>query len=451
MNSIFWGQALQGRLHNRNHFWAENERKAEPYSHVLALRLEAGELPFINMPYREDLETRMEQLAESIKGRFKHMLLLGIGGSSLGARSVCGAFRPEQFWPGYEGPFLWVADNVDGEELAAWLARLNPEETLVTVISKSGGTIETMVQYFVVREWLKKSLAGRWNEHVIAITDAYHGSLRQEVNAHKLVSLPVPDHLGGRFSVLSAVGLVPAAFMGVDWKALLAGAAKLAEPLVQDTQNLGQHPAWKLACWAKAVMDAGYDELIFFNYFPAWKGLGAWFAQLWAESLGKSGRGSMPLPAVGVTDQHSLLQMFLDGAKNKACLFVQQQECKAGAMPELPMGDSFSKKWDFLRGHNFHDLLPAEALGTRGAFAAQHIPLVRLAFEGTEESYGACIALLEMATFFTGRLLELDPLDQPAVEYGKRLALARLGATGYDKEEAALASLLDSPDEEQLF
>lgn len=442
-NNLHWGQALQGRLHKRP-LWDNLEASAKNHAPRLQKELAAGTLPFINLPFRTDLERELPEVMASFGQSFKHMLLLGIGGSALGPRALQKAFMPEQDWPGHKGPWLWIADNVDAASLEAWLEKLNPWETLVVAISKSGGTIETMSQYFIVRDWLVKALSQDWTKHVLLITDAKSGAMREEAEQRNLPSLPVPDHLGGRYSVLSAVGLVPAHFCGLDWQALLRGALKVTAPLTADPASLGRHPAWRLACWAKALLDEQYGQLIFFSYIPAWACFGQWFGQLWAESLGKKGKGSMPLPAVGVTDQHSLLQMFLDGPKDKGCLFL---EC-----PNLPLGRKFGvgdsiplpEKWSYLRGRHFGDLLAAEAVGTLGAMAAQQIPLVRLSMhQADEEAAGSLIALLELTTLFTGWLLEIDPLDQPAVEYGKRLANARLGAPGLDEESRALGAFLE--------
>ena len=259
----------------------------------------------------------------------------------------------------------------------------------------------------------------------------------------------MPDHLGGRYSVLSAVGLVPAAFMGLDWRALLDGAQAAGASLVADPAHaLPGHPAWQLALWNMALADAHYSQLIFFCYVPLWAPFGPWFAQLWAESLGKEGKGTMPLPAVGVTDQHSLQQMFLDGPRDKGCLFL--------TCPGLPQGRPFPAdlpdKWAFLKGRRFGELLDAEGLGTRMALAKQGTPLVELRMGSTgEAAAGRLMGLLELATLFTGWLMNINPLDQPAVELGKRLANARLGAPGYPAEEADLAAFLGRAEQSQEF
>jgi glucose-6-phosphate isomerase len=258
----------------------------------------------------------------------------------------------------------------------------------------------------------------------------------------------VPDFLGGRYSALSAVGLLPAAFLGIDWQSLLDGACDVALPLVRTPASLGVHPSFALACWAKALEEHRYSQLIFFCYIPSWAAYGLWFAQLWAESLGKNGKGTMPVPAVGVTDQHSVNQMFLDGPRDKGCLFLTSR-----ARPRCgSFGADLPKQWSWLAGKPFSSLLEAESLGTRMALAANGVPLVHLDMENDgPRDAGALMMLLEAATVFTGWLMDINPLDQPAVEMGKRLANARLGAAGYPGEDADLAAFLAEQRLEQTF
>jgi glucose-6-phosphate isomerase len=437
-HSLVWTNAFPGRMAGSALNAGPFAGRAAELGVRLRRELEAGVLPFISLPFRPELEKTLPAVLAALT-HCRHMLLLGIGGSALGARALQKAFAPGQDRPGHRGPWLWIADNVDAETLEAWFSALPAAETAVVVVSKSGGTIETLGQYFLVREWLKKSLGEAWRRQVVMVTDARKGFLRAEADQEGFASLPVPDQLGGRYSALSAVGMLPAAFLGIDWRALLAGASGVFAPLLKNPENPAAHPAWELAVWNRQLMDRGYAQLIFFSYLPLWSCLGAWFAQLWAESLGKEGKGSMPLPAVGVTDQHSLQQMFLDGPRDKGCLFVHCPAlCKGRAF-----GGDTPDNWAYLRGRPFGDLLEAEALGTRMALAQRQVPLAEFSLAAADETAaGALMGLLELATLFTGWLLDIDPLDQPAVELGKRLANARLGASGYPEEEEALAAFL---------
>ena len=412
------------------------------YAKQLETELANGGLPFVTLPHAAALHDLDRVFDRCPKAR--HLLLLGIGGSALGARALQKAFAPEQDGPGAnpDSRRLWVADNVDATQLEAWLAALPPEKTLVAVISKSGGTLETMAQYFLVRAWLKQRLGSAWTDHVIIITDPEKGPLCKEARDNSITALEVPPALGGRYSIFSAVGLLPAAFLGLDWKKFLQGALDAGQA-AQNPQTLASCPGWQLAHWAYSLTLNNYDQLVFFSYIPHWQCLGAWFAQLWAESLGKSGKGSMPIPAVGVTDQHSLLQMFLDGPPNRGCLFISGPNLPAGA----PFDTEIPDQWSWLQGRNFGDLLQAEAIGTRMALVSSKVPLTHIRM-GTydEEAFGRIMALLMQATLFTGWLLGINPLDQPAVELGKRLANANLGAPGYTEEAKHLRRFLGTED-----
>lgn len=438
-----WSRAYTGRMAKP----ANVASQAQKLGQVLKSQMAAGELPFLTMPYRQRLEQDLPPILANIKG-YKNMLVLGIGGSALGARAMQKAFAPGQDGPGYDGPWLWIADNVCAEQFEAYLTRLDPAQTVLVVISKSGGTIETLAQYFLARAWLMKERGDAWQKQVIVVTDENKGFLRQEAQSKMLASLIVPDFLGGRYSALSAVGLLPAGFIGIDWRALLDGAASVARPLVENPDNIANHPSFNLACWAKSLEDHDYSQLIFFCYIPQWSTYGPWFAQLWAESLGKDGKGTMPIPATGVTDQHSVNQMFLDGPRNKGCLFVTGEQPKVGRL----FGQDLPDQWAWLRGKAFDALLDAEALGTRMALCKSGVPLVGIHMGDLKEhSAGSMMMLLEAATIFTGWLMGINPVDQPAVELGKRLANTRLGAQGYKQEAADLASFLSVPQEREEF
>ena len=419
----------------------KHENRVDEMAQRLRTETGAGRLPFLTMPYMTALKSQLEGIKEFLKG-FDHMLLLGIGGSALGARALQQAFFPQQDQPGHKGPFLWIADNVDAYALEAYLAKLPPKKTVVVTVSKSGGTIETVGQYFILKEWMQRHLGEAWHENMLLVTDENQGFLRGEVETYGITALPVPDNLGGRYSVLSAVGLIPALFLGMDTDSLMAGAKEVAASLTDPKltgETLAEHPSFQLAAWGAALMDKGFAEMIFFAYIPLWARFGDWFAQLWAESLGKEGKGSQPVPAIGVTDQHSVNQMFMDGMRNKACLFLTCPNLPAG--PKFPTG--LPDQFDYVRGKDFGELIQAEGLGTRMALSASGVPLVELRMGAdSPRQAGKMIALLGAATILTGWLMDINPLDQPAVELGKRLAKARMNADGLDGEKADLNAFL---------
>ncbi|HJA79436.1 glucose-6-phosphate isomerase [uncultured Desulfovibrio sp.] len=453
LHQLDWSHASGGRLP------AEASAPAAARAAAMAARLleetAQGRLPFLNFPFRSRLERELPPLLPRLRAR-RHMLLLGIGGSALGARALQRAFAPGQDEPGHDGPCLWIADNVCEATLARWLDRLEPGDTSVVCVSKSGGTIETVAQYLLVRDWLRATLGEGWREHVLLVTDDRKGFLREEAAAHDLPSLEVPDHLGGRYSALSAVGLVPAAFLGIDWQGLLDGASGVGGSLLDAARQgtLADHPAFRLAAWAHALEACAYDQLIFFCYLPQWAAFGPWFAQLWAESLGKEGTGSQPLPATGVTDQHSINQMFLDGPRNKGCLFLSgpDVEVRQPAGQGLHFAAAMPERWQWLAGRPFGCLLDAEGLGTRMALCRSGVPLVHLRMaDASPRAAGALMGLLEAMTLLTGWLNGINPLDQPAVELGKRLANARLGAPGLPEEERAMREFMAQEGQCQTF
>ncbi len=441
-HSLNWSHAYTGRL---------SKSMLEKYKSTAAfstrLTSELHRLPFLTLSYKEQLEEDMQKVLPHCL-QYEHMLVLGIGGSALGARALQRAFAPGQDGPCHEGRSLWIADNVCATTFEQWLSKLPAEKTVVVAISKSGGTIETISQYFLTCAWLKEKLGDTWTDHMILITDSEMGFLRQEVKKNNFHSMEVPNFLGGRYSALSAVGLLPAAFLGIDWKALLEGAASVSMPLVQHPESISTHPAYKLATWCMGLDSTHYNELIFFSYIPTWATFGPWFMQLWAESLGKDGKGSMPIAATGVTDQHSVQQMFLDGPSNKACIFLNCENLSQGRA----FGHDLPDAWKWLEGKNFGELLQAEGLGTRMALTKYHLPLVELTMHNTEaEAAGALMMLLEITTVFTGWLMGINPLDQPAVEMGKRYANARLGAPNHDEEKNALDAFVNANQERQYF
>lgn len=440
MYNLDWNHAWTGRVMSRE--------VASPKAVKASLRLGeecgAGRLPFLTMPYMDALTKQLTALEPRLK-RFKHMVVLGIGGSALGARALQKAYFPQQDRPGHDGPWLWIADNIDANTLEAWMASLPAADTIIVAVSKSGGTIETLSQYFLLKEWLKKARGTQWNEHMLFVTDEKEGYLRVEATAENIDTLPVPDYLGGRYSVLSAVGMVPAVFLGMPWRELMEGSLSVTKPLASCLPDqLAEHPAWRMANWATTLWERDYSQLIFFSYVPAWASLGGWFAQLWAESLGKDGKGTMPLPAVGVTDQHSLQQMFLAGPSDKGCLLITCPGLSEGKAAGPIFPDSVPDKWNWLRGKRFGELLDAECLGSSAALAKSNVPLLRLvAGDTTARTAGEIMGLCMAATLLTGWLMELDPLDQPAVELGKRLAYARLGASNYPDEAAMLKEFME--------
>ncbi len=432
--------------------FSKNEQNLKNILSEQLQKLEKDRLPFTTLDFIADLILRVEKIKPFIE-RFNHLLLLGVGGSALGAQALQESFYPQNRQVLFQDKGaqkdkkqFWLADNVDMHYFNDCLKTLPPEETLVLVISKSGSTLETMSQYFICKNWLKKKLPNSWKEHFIAITDAKKGFLRQEVDEFNYISLEIPDELGGRFSVYSAVGILPAAFLGIDYKKFLAGARdacndffKQSNAYLENTScnltncnNVFQSSlpdVFKMAYFTHEAMENNFSELILFNYLPKWSALGAWFRQLWAESLGKNGHGSTPIPALGATDQHSILQLFLDGKRNKACIFVNQHNFVEKNNEYIENNSDciiphdLPEEWKYIAGKTLAHILEAEGQVTKESLINVKTPLMDLEIQADDEyNFGKITWNFGLMTILTAYFIGINPLDQPAVEEGKIIA-----------------------------
>lgn len=399
-------------------------------------RLQKEKLAFSTLDFVETLVTDIKAKEAYFKP-FSHMLLLGVGGSALGAKALQKSFAPDDRPCSHDScqKKLLVADNMDSIFFSDCLANLIPEDTVILVISKSGSTVETITQYFICQEWLKQALPKDWQKHFFVITDEHQGFLREEVQTYGYESLPVPQSLGGRYSIFSAVGLVPCAFLGIDYEAFIQGArnardAYFQEAVSQSSPNaIEDFPApFRMAHFAHTALTNDLTQLIFFNYIPKWSHLGDWFRQLWAESLGKQGNGSTPIPALGATDQHSILQLFLDGPKDNACIFLMPTDFnhpKAQYNTTIPT--NLPKTWEWLAGKSMDQILEAEAHATYTSMTRTKMPIMNLTFtEQNPFDMGKIMWNFGMMTILTAYFLRINPLDQPAVEDGKILAKQKL-------------------------
>ncbi|MGL4722744.1 MAG: glucose-6-phosphate isomerase [Desulfovibrionaceae bacterium] len=397
-----------------------------------------GNLPFIELSYEKKMEEEIALFIPFFEGK-KDLLVLGIGGSALGAKAIYESFSFRQDIYSNERK-MYILDNLDEEYILYLLKELNPLTTGILVISKSGNTIESVCQYYIFKQWLQKHLGNNWKEHCCIITEVENGFLRKEVDKEGLLSAVIDKNLGGRYSVISVVGLLPAVFLGLDWEEMLKGNREYNNIFLDVLKNgsLSQFPSYCLALWHYLSEENGKTESIFFPYIPRFSGWSAWYAQLSAESLGKEGKGLMPILAQGVTDQHSLQQMFLDGKKNKICFFIT--EAKTNERIYIP--DTPIDTWSCIAGKSIKDILMAEYIGTRSAFIESAIPFVEYEIpEITEYNIGKMIALLESMILLTGYLLGINPLNQPAVEYGKKIALSILQG---EKEHLCITKNMES-------
>lgn len=384
----------------------------------------------------------VQAFVDARRGAYDDVVVLGIGGSALGARAVQHALRPPLAPPDADGPRVHVLDNVDGDEVAAYLAALRPERTLVNVISKSGTTAETMAGYLAFEAWLRRGVGEAWREHVVVTTDPERGILGPRAAAYDLPRFDVPPSVGGRFSVLTPVGLLPAAWMGVDVAALLRGADRVLDDVCTPTDG---SVAKRLAAAHVWAARRGKTQTVWMPYASGLRRTSDWFVQLWAESLGKAHTrdgarvhaGTTPIPAVGATDQHAQVQLFAEGPNDKLTTFVVLDDDRSGTrVPDAPEG---LEPLGYLGGRRFHEVLNAEAAATAHALAVRGRPSITLRLPHLDaETFGALLQTTMWQTALVGEIWNVDAFDQPGVELGKRYTYALMGRDGFDDERAAL-------------
>lgn len=411
----------------------------------IAQRRAGGEYGFLALGHQPETVARIEGWAAEHRPRFRHVLLLGIGGSALGARALLSALRPAAWneWDAgrREGfPTLTVLENVDPVTALATLDRLDPRHTLVNVVSKSGGTAETLAQYLVVREWLARAVgAERVADHLVFTTDPEQGPLRAIARAEGVTAFDVPPSVGGRFSVMTAVGLLPAALVGIDVAELVAGAQEAVDEASE--ADLTRNPA---ALWSGLQWHAQHSRAanihVLMPYSDRLRELGEWFRQLWAESLGKRVdregrevfRGPTPVNALGATDQHSQVQLFMEGPFDKTITFIRIRDTVGmGAIPGSEIGDRRSEEahapLSYLARHTLGRLLDEEFLATREALRSAGRMSMTLELDTVSpRTIGRLLMFFQCATGFAGAWYGVNPFDQPGVELGKRLTRAAL-------------------------
>ncbi len=400
-------------------------------------------------PMRREHTDAVTRLVEKCRGRFDNLVVLGIGGSALGNIALQGALNQptynllagEERTKGRAGPRVFVIDNVDpvyfGSVLDFCLANGGLERTLFNVISKSGETAETAAQFMVIRDLLKKRLGGRAREHVVAVTDPVSGTMRTICDAEGYDTLPVPDGVGGRFSVLSPVGLFSAAMSGIDIHALLDGAASMDGPCSRE--ELLKNPAATIATLLVELGHRSKVNHVMMPYSNQLYLLADWFRQLWAESLGKqkdlSGKdvfaGFTPIKALGTTDQHSQVQLYREGPNDKVFCFMEVG--RFGGETTIPSGLGV-EAIRYLEGKPMAALLNAEKRATEYALVGSHRPNFTIRFPAIDAFHvGQFIYLWEVVTSYAGLMLDIDAYNQPAVETGKVATFGLMGRPGYEE------------------
>jgi glucose-6-phosphate isomerase len=424
------------------------DRVREAHDRIVAEH-DAGGQRWEDLPDNVAIADEIAAFAAEARERYRDFILVGIGGSSLGAiatiQALTDPFRNLHDDDRRGGPRLFVLDNPDPEKVRATLGTVDLPNTLVNVVTKSGQTAETMANFLVVRDALIGAVGqDKYARQIVATTDPTEGLLRQMADQEGFRTFPVPPGVDGRQTVLSAVGMIPAALCGVDVRGLLAGAAAMRARC--SSPDVRQNPAYLLAALAY-LADQRYGKriLVTMPYADALYGIADWFRQLWAESLGKrlSTReeevyaGQTPIKALGAIDQHSQIQLYTEGPNDKLIVLVGVDEYRAA----VPVGQPPSGIPDlaYLDGAELGQLLDRERVATAWALREAQRPNLTITTPAIDAfAVGEFFYLHEMQTVMAGALYDVNPFGQPGVEAGKNATYALMGRSGYEELKADL-------------
>lgn len=426
---------------------AEKIEKAEK---AMEEKRKIGKMDWRDLPYnQDDVVEDIISYAESVKGKFDAFVVLGIGGSALGPLAVQQAINhpyynelPKEKRNGY--PKLYVADNVDPEKLVCLFETIDVTKCLFNCISKSGSTSETMSQFMIIKEMLSEKLSKEEAaKHIVCTTDKVNGNLIKIAKKEGYKTFIIPSGVGGRFSELTPVGLLPAAMCGINIKELLKGAAYMDE--LSKEKDIYKNPAYMYAVLHYIGMKQGKNISVVMPYADSLKLISDWYAQLWAESLGKKkdndgniiNAGQTPVKALGVTDQHSQVQLYTEGPYDKIVVFIGVEKFKRTITIPKIYGDIPSL--GFLGGITQNKLIQTEQMSTEYALLKSGKTNLTITLpEVNEFTLGELLYMFEVATGFAGELLNIDAFNQPGVEEGKNATYAMFGRPGYEEKKKEL-------------
>ncbi len=379
-------------------------------------RFHSGESLFYDAVTRPELSQckASQDLAQRFleSGEYTDCLFIGIGGSSLGPKSLLQGLAHL----GNNSIRFHFLENPDALEWTRLKDSLRPESTLVCAVTKSGKTFETLSLLLLALAWIEKK---RWKSHAVFITDPDEGELRELATQEGIASLPIHPAIGGRYSVFSSVGLFPLALAGLNANQFLAGAASVRSYF--ETQEPARNPFFQLG--SALIQHAKTRPIhVCMPYSDSLKELAFWWVQLWAESLGKDRKGFTPVGACGPVDQHSILQLLRDGPDDKVIFFIQNElkedPVQIPSLQEIQKGPFETLR--LLSGHSLHELVNLEYNATCRVMTSQRRPHFTIHLDSLDEkALGSLTFALATLTAFTGVLWNLNPFDQPGVEEGK--------------------------------
>ncbi|HBG93245.1 MAG: hypothetical protein A2X54_04580 [Nitrospirae bacterium GWF2_44_13] len=395
---------------------------------------ERPELAFIGLLEQDTSE--IKKIASDVRKKFENFLILGIGGSALGPRAILEALSP--FHNLDKKPRVFVYDNADPRTLQRILSLADLKKTAVNVITKSGSTAETMASFMILWDKMNSAVSDS-SKNFIATTDPEKGSLRKIADEKGFRTLSIPQGVVGRYSVLSPVGLLLAEVIGIDSGEMLKGARDIHSRC--SDAEIWKNPAYLFGTLLYLMEREEKRNInVLIPYADGLKPTAEWFCQLWAESLGKSGSGLTPYPSLGTTDQHSQLQLWMEGPEDKVVIFIKIDDY--GVDFEIPKVFKNVEGTSYLGGHTLSELIKAEQESTELALSKIKRPNMTISIPKIDAYHmGQLFHFFEMATAFTGFLYGVNPFNQPGVEEGKNFTYGMMGKKGYEakKEEVEKA------------
>lgn len=393
--------------------------RTEPALARLRAHRAAGDLPFLAMADRRDDLAGPRSLIERARRQVSDLVVLGTGGSSLGGQTLA-ALKTH---PPRARARLHFADNIDPHDFGLLIEGLDLASVLFVVISKSGGTAETLTQFLIALDAVNQAVGeAKAADRFLVVTEPGENPLRRMASCRGLRVLDHDPGLGGRYSVLSLVGLIPAIFAGVDPDEVRAGAAAVLDDMDAAREPRRCAPACGAALAVGLAERCGMATTVLMPYCDRLGAFAMWFRQLWAESLGKEGKGTTPVRAIGAVDQHSQLQLYLDGPADKMFTLVTLDVKGTGPRVD-PALIAAEPALAYLSGGTVGDLCDAEQRATAETLAHNGRPVRVFRLHRLDErTLGALIMHFMLETVLAGALMGVDPFDQPAVEQGKVLA-----------------------------
>lgn len=410
---------------------------------------EAGKYGFPHLPFQVDVIKSIVQFASDVRGSYDTVCLVGIGGSALGAWALdCGIRGPHpvQNSGTTERPRLVILDNVDPSFTQSALNSMEPRKTLVLVVAKSGGTAETVSTFLIVRDWMEQELGKRAHSRIVAVTTEGEGDLFALAQDQRYRTFFIPKNVGGRFSVLTPCGLLPAALIGIDIRKLTRGAAEMTHRCWQPDLNENISLKAALCHWLAWTRHEKPIQVAFPYSNHLW-GTAFWFRQLWAESLGKTHdrqgepihTGQTPVAALGTTDQHSQVQLYIEGPNDKVFSFWSVN--RFASQGRIPKRKFNLPAFDSLAGESLARLIDAERRATAAAMVESGRPNCTVTLDRVDEEHlGAFLQMMEFQTAFMGELLDIDAFDQPGVELGKKFTYGLMGRKGFEQYRRQFAA-----------